>query len=72
MDSETMTAPGMSNLASKLDQIGPKWDKNLGHFKISLSTFWLSEIVLQSNEKTHKYTHNIVIVIHCSCKLFVD
>ena len=32
----------MSNLASKLGQIGPKWE-NLGHFMIRFSIFWLAE-----------------------------
>ena len=34
--------PGMSNLAPKLGQICPKWDKS-GTFKISFITFWLGE-----------------------------
>ena len=33
---------GMSNLAYKYDQIGPKWGKSRT-FKISFSTFWLAE-----------------------------
>ena len=33
----------MSNLASILGQIGPKWDIYLEVFKISVSTFWLGE-----------------------------
>ena len=39
---------GMSNLALKLGQIGPKWDKS-GTFKISFSTFWLGEQILKSH-----------------------
>ena len=34
---------GISNLASKLGQIGAKWDKS-DTFKIRFITFWLAEL----------------------------
>ena len=40
-DVSTRLQSEMSNLASNLGQIGPKYGTNLGLFKISISTFWL-------------------------------